>query len=75
LAQPNIWWANYSYFLAAVSAAIAAAVESAQIVAESVVTAVESVLTSVEALPPQAANVAIATIANTFFIFVCFFIN
>jgi hypothetical protein len=40
---------------------------------ESTVTAVESVVAVVDA-PPQAANVAIATIANTFFINVFYFI-
>ena len=39
--------------------------------AESVLTTAESVVGAVADEPPQAANVAIATIANTFFI-VCF---
>jgi hypothetical protein len=44
-----------------------AVVESVVTTVESTVVAVESVVTSVEA-PPQAVNVAIATIANNFFI-------
>ena len=47
------------------------AVESATTAAVSTVEAAESVVASVEA-PPQAANAAIAKIANTFFILVCF---
>jgi hypothetical protein len=44
------------------------AAESVALAAVSTVVAAESVLASVEA-PPQAANAAIAKIANTFFIF------
>jgi hypothetical protein len=51
-----------------------AAVESVVTTVESTVVAVESVFTSVEALP-QAANVAIATIAITFFIIIIFLYN
>ena len=53
-----------NYFLAAVSTL---AVVSAAAAAVSTVVAAESVAGSVEA-PPQAANAAIAKIANTFFI-------
>jgi hypothetical protein len=49
-----------------------AVVESVATTVESTATAVESVFTSVEALP-QAANVTTATIAITFFIFICFY--
>jgi hypothetical protein len=48
-------------------------VESVTTTVESTVVAVESVVDVVDA-PPQAANVAIATIANTFFINVFYFI-
>ena len=42
---------------------------------ESTTTAEESVLTSVDApLPPQADNTANDTIANIFFMFLCFFV-
>jgi hypothetical protein len=59
------------YLVAVVSATGATAVSALTVV--SAATAVESVLTSVEALPPQATNdVAIATIAITFFIFCLF---
>jgi hypothetical protein len=52
---------------------VTTAVESVVTTAvESTATAVESVFTSVEA-PPQAANVAIATIAITFLIIVFYF--
>jgi hypothetical protein len=60
-----------NYFLAAVSTAVesaATAVESTATAAVSTVAAAVSVVASVEA-PPQAANAAIAKIANTFFIF------
>jgi hypothetical protein len=64
-----------NYFLAAVStlAVVSAttAAESVALAAVSTVVAAESVLASVEA-PPQAANAAIAKIANTFFIFKVF---
>jgi len=50
-----------------VGVAVLAAVESVTTTVESTVVAVESVVDVVDA-PPQAANVAIATIANTFFI-------
>jgi hypothetical protein len=50
-----------------------AAVESVVTNVESTVVAVESVVAVVDA-PPQAANVAIATIANTFFIMYFLFI-
>jgi len=62
------------YLVAVVSAVGATAAESTFVV--SVATAVESALTSVEAFPPQATNdVAIATIAITFFIFLLFCLN
>jgi len=52
-----------------------AAVESVATTVESTATAVESVVAVVDALP-QAANVTIATIANTFFIlFVLLYLN
>jgi len=68
-----------NYFFAAESTLTAeesTLVESILAAAVSALAAVESALTSVEA-PPQAANAAIAKIANTFFIwkgFNCLFI-
>ncbi len=64
-----------NYFVAAVSTlaveSVAAAAVSTIVAAESTVVAAESVAGSVEA-PPQAANAAIAKIANTFFMFKVF---
>jgi hypothetical protein len=62
------------YFAAAVVSIAAAAVSTVVAAAVSTVVAAVSVLASVEA-PPQAVNAAIAKIAITFFIWVCFFIN
>jgi hypothetical protein len=60
------------YFTTEVVSATGATAVSALTVV-STATAVESVATSVEAFPPHATNVdAIAKIAITFFIFVCF---
>ena len=60
----------FDYLVAAESTAVESAatiVESTATAAVSTVAAAESVVASVEA-PPQAANAAIAKIANTFFI-------
>jgi hypothetical protein len=61
-------------YLAIVVSAAGATVVSTVATVESTATAVESVaVASVEALPPQATNVvAIAKIAITFFILLCF---
>jgi len=64
-----------NYLAITVSTAGATAVSAVNTV-ESTATAVESVVASVEALPPHATNVvAIAEIAITFFIFICFSLN
>jgi hypothetical protein len=65
------------YFTTEVVSATGATAVSAVATVESTATAVESVATaSVEAFPPHATNVdAIAKIAITFFIFVCFMFN
>jgi hypothetical protein len=66
---------NLTNYLAIVVSAAGATAVSAGATVESTATAVESVATSVEALPPHATNVvAIAKIAITFFIFVCFIV-
>jgi hypothetical protein len=62
------------YFAAAVVSIAAAAVSTVVAAAVStVVAAAVSVVASVEA-PPQAVNAAIAKIAITFFIWVCFYL-
>jgi len=72
LRKKSYFYDYLNYFaLAAVSTVAAAAVSTVTAAAVSTVVAAESVFTSVAA-PPQAANAAIAKIANTFFMFVLF---
>jgi hypothetical protein len=65
---------NYLVSASTLAPSTGAAVVSTALTVVSVVTVVESVVGVVVVAPPQAARVAIATIAITFFIFVyCFY--